>query len=97
VQFLEEAAIWSRVVRLAGSGTGAFVATLLALGYTSQQLEQLVNFDIRKLARGSYFIDLSSYTAKHNHEGRSINKLQNGIIMLIFKHRKFRNRGLYIL
>jgi len=52
-QFLEEAAIWSRVVRLAGSGTGALVATLLTLGYTAQQLEQLLNFDIRKFTRGT--------------------------------------------
>jgi len=52
VQCLEDAAIWGRVVRLAGSGTGALVATLLAIGYNSQQLEQLLNFDIRKLTRG---------------------------------------------
>jgi len=52
MQFLEESSIWSRVVRLAGSGTGALIATLLTLGYTSQQLEQLLSFNIRKLTRG---------------------------------------------
>jgi len=52
-QFLEEAAIWSRVVRLAGSGSGALLATLLTLGYSSQQLEQLCSFDMRKLTRGT--------------------------------------------
>jgi len=53
MQFLEESAIWSRVLRLAGSGTGAIVATLLSVGYNSQQLEQLLNFDVRKLTRGT--------------------------------------------
>jgi len=56
-QFLEEAATWSRVVRLAGSGTGAMVATLLTLGYNSHQLEQLLNFDIRKFTRGTLYIN----------------------------------------
>ena len=45
-------------MRLAGSGTGALVATLLALGYNSQQLEQLLNFDIRKFTRGIRYIGL---------------------------------------
>ena len=42
-------------MRLAGSGTGALMATLLTLGYNSQQLEQLLNIDIRKFTRGKLY------------------------------------------
>jgi arachidonate 5-lipoxygenase len=47
VKCLEEAGVWSQVHRLAGSGTGALVAALFALNYNSQQVEKLINFDLR--------------------------------------------------
>lgn len=51
VRCLEEAGIWSRIVRLAGSGTGALLATLLCIGYNSLQLDGMLDFNIRTLTQ----------------------------------------------
>jgi len=40
------------VVRLAGSGTGALLATLLSVGYSSVQLENMLDLDIRTMTEG---------------------------------------------
>jgi len=65
VQFLEESTIWSRVVRLAGSGTGALLATLLTFGFTSQQLERLLSIDIRTFTRGTTQFTCSHCSISH--------------------------------
>lgn len=54
VRVLEDVGIWKQVLRLAGSSSGALVAALLAVGYTSHDLQVFFSKDLRKL-----FIDQS--------------------------------------
>lgn len=50
VRFLEDVGIWSRVQRLAGSGSGAVIAALLCIGFNSHQLQNILETDLRTLA-----------------------------------------------
>lgn len=40
------------MVRLAGSGSGALLAALLAVGYNAQQLKHIIDFNLHRLAQG---------------------------------------------
>ena len=52
---LEEAGIWRQVQRLAGSGTGAIIATLLAVGYNSRGVEKMLIHEINQAFAGQFF------------------------------------------
>ena len=49
---LDEAGVLCRVERLAGSGYGALVATLLALGYSPKLIDRWLNVEVPKLISG---------------------------------------------
>jgi len=50
VRVLEECGVWRIIIRLAGSGSGALLATLLSVGYSSSQLEKFFQTDLRALS-----------------------------------------------
>jgi len=49
IQVLEEAGIMKKVKRVAGSSVGAITATLVAVGFTSQDLKEFMDQDLRKV------------------------------------------------
>ena len=49
---LEEAGIMKKVKRVAGSSVGAITATLVAVGFTSQDLKEFMDQDLRKVLVG---------------------------------------------
>jgi len=49
---LEEAGIWRRVKRIAGTSAGAMTAALLAVGYDSYHLEKIFSADIQNVMSG---------------------------------------------
>ena len=53
-QVLEEVGIFDKVKRLAGSGIGALVASLLAVGYNSYHIERFLKQDVKKLIFGKF-------------------------------------------
>ena len=50
---LEEAGIMRKVKRVAGSSVGAITATLVAVGFTSQDLKEFMDQDLRKVLVGA--------------------------------------------
>ena len=52
LQVLEEAGIWRRVKRIAGTSAGAMTAALLAVGYDSYHLEKVFSSDIQNVMTG---------------------------------------------
>ncbi|XP_065053655.1 uncharacterized protein LOC135682618 isoform X2 [Rhopilema esculentum] len=49
LQVLEEAGIMKKIKRVAGSSVGAITASLVAVGYTSQDLKEFMDQDLRKV------------------------------------------------
>ena len=51
---LEEAGIMKKIKRVAGSSVGAITASLVAVGYTSQDLKEFMDQDLRKVLVGKF-------------------------------------------
>lgn len=51
-QVLEEAGIMKKIKRVAGSSVGAITASLVAVGYTAQDLKDFMDQDLRKVLVG---------------------------------------------
>lgn len=70
LRVLEETGTWRQIRRLAGSGTGAVMAALSAIGYDSFQLEEIFQEDLRKASdEGACCVGLtlsSKYGIKSN-------------------------------
>eukprot|EP00794_Sanderia_malayensis_P003397 gene3397-3887_t len=49
LEVLEEAGVMKNIKRVAGSSVGAIVASLVALGFTSQDLKEFMDQDLRKV------------------------------------------------
>ena len=52
IQVLEEAGISRKIKRIAGSSVGAITAALLAVGFTSSELEEFMEADLKKVLVG---------------------------------------------
>ena len=63
-QVLESAGVIKKIKRIAGASAGAITATLIAIGYNSQELKDFLDQDLRKILVGMYltlFIDDDIY------------------------------------
>ena len=49
---LEEAGVMKKIKRVAGASVGAVIASLVALGLTSQDLKDFMDQDLRKVLVG---------------------------------------------
>ena len=53
-QVLESAGILKNIKRVAGASAGAIIATLIALGYDSQDLREFLEQDLRRILVGEF-------------------------------------------
>ncbi|XP_071966234.1 uncharacterized protein [Antedon mediterranea] len=49
IRVLEDVGIWQNIIRLAGASAGAMTAALLAVGFTSNEIENFLRMDLRKI------------------------------------------------
>ena len=54
LQVLESAGIMKSIKRVAGASAGAIIATLIALGYDSKDLQEFLEQDLRRILVGEY-------------------------------------------
>ena len=54
LQVLESAGIMKNIKRVAGASAGAIIATLIALGYDSKDLQEFLEQDLRRILVGEY-------------------------------------------
>ncbi len=62
LQVLEEAGIMKKIKRVAGASVGAMIASLVALGFTSQDLKEFMDQDLRKILVGKRKLDFDQFS-----------------------------------
>ena len=78
---LDEAGVLIRVERLAGSGYGALVATLLALGYSPKLIDRWLNVEVPKLISGR-LLSMPSFTCLVVNAAKTNNRANDVMVVL---------------